>query len=135
MTNLIGPVSVPDINAYSKSGNKIKIRGTCTTEANLQQVRELFRLAPGNIAIAELIGGPEVAYDLTDDSVLTQYCIWDSAKQKAGWYALISFSEEANASLLVWPFTAELFWLGTDAELIRGLDIFRLDPLTNDWSL
>jgi hypothetical protein len=135
LTNTIGPVTVPDVNVFTRDGIKVTIRGTYTNDADLQQLRELFRKAASdNFSILSIIGGYDVAFDLTDDSMLTQYCSFDSTKIKTGWYALIGYVENVVNSPNVWGFTASLILLGPSSILQDGFNIIGLDELTNNWN-
>lgn len=135
VANTLGPLTLTYVEGFSRSGNAVTVTGWFDTQAQLEQLRELFRNTPGNMAVNTLLGGVQIVQDLTDDSMLTQYCVFDSTKAKSGWYALLGFNYEASELANHWGYSISLLYLGSDAQLIRGFDVLRIASLTNDWGL
>jgi hypothetical protein len=131
----IGPVVLEHTESFSMNGNSVKVAGYSTTQAMREQIRELFRKAPGNVSVSTLLGGVEVAYDVTDDSILTQYCMFASTKAKSGWFALLGLDYTGSEFVNHWGFTFSLFYLGSDADVLRELGVYGISDLTNDWGI
>lgn len=138
MANKLGVITTSNlagIPAVTLQRNSLTLEGYFETREELLQLQEMFRKAEGGTTIHTLIGGIQVGYDCTEDSVLTQYCEFDADKLQDGYYLLrsldINFEQYAN----YYPFKIVLFFLGTKAFWQDGYSIYGLEELTNDWGI
>ena len=136
MANLLGPLTLPYIDSAARlSDNALVLGGYFSSRAALDGLRELFRRAPDNTSVKTVVGGREQGYDLTDDHGLTAYCLFDSDRIPDGWYLLRALRYVPDEYAGHYPFSAELFFLGTDGFWQRGYDVEDLTEESNDWSL
>lgn len=127
ITNLAG------IPPASQSDNSLSFEGYYATRLLLDELRELFRKAPNGSAINTFLGGTQFAYDKTEDSVLTQYCTFNSGYLIDGWYVLQRFSYNPEQYDAYFPFNVSLFFLGTTANVQLGLTVYDLEEEDSDW--
>ena len=138
MTDSVGPTALSQgITPTMRNGNEVTVFTYFTTRLLFDELYEMFRKAPGNSAVNTLLGGQQICYDITDDSVLTQYCSFDSDRLIDGWYVLRGLSVPQDNLASYYPAQMTLFFLGTTGSglLIRGVELSQLDDVTNDWSI
>ena len=136
MTNLLGSVVLSNIeNAASLADNVLVLSGYFSTRVDLDELRELFRSAADNGAVNTVVGGVQKFFDLTSDRRLTCYCLFDSDKIVDGWYGLRRFRYAPGEFGGHYPWSVELFFLGSDGFYQRGYDVEDLAEESNDWGL
>ena len=138
MANTIGPITLPNIAGIptvSFSGNVLSFEGFFDTREELLQFQEMFRKAEGGTTIHELIGGVQIGHDVTEGSVLTQYCTFDAEHVQDGYYLLRSIDCNFEKYDSYFPFSVKLFFLGTTGLLQGGYTVFGLEDVTNDWNI
>ena len=138
MANKVGALTLPNIAgvpAISLAGSVLSIEGFFSTREELLQWQEMFRKANGGTTIHNLIGGIQIGYDCTEDSVLTQYCEFDADQIQDGFYLLRSLDISFEKFASYYPFSVRLFLLGTTGFWQNGYFIYNLEELTNDWGL
>ena len=138
MANKIGVLTlehVAGIPNISLSGNQLSIEGYFSTREGLLQLQEAFRKAEGGTTVNTLIGGIQIGYDITDDSVLTQYCEFDFSHIQDGYYLLRSLNVRFEQFDAYFPFAVKLFFLGTKAFWQEGYSVYGLEERDSDWSI
>lgn len=135
MANKIGALTfgIVAIPPVSLSGNSLRLEGYFSEREDLLQLQEMFRKAEGGTVTYTTIGGTVMGYDLTEGSVLTQYCEFDIEHLRDGYYLLRSLDCNFRQLPEYFPFSIELLFLGSTALLQESLQIYQLEELTNDW--
>lgn len=136
MTSTIGPVTVDIIDVTVDDAPEVEIVGGQLTQVKYDQLKELFALAKANTLIREVLGGRYRGFDLTDSRRNTHYCTWDSKVHLPdGWYLLRSQAKEVRGFTSPHPFSARLFFLGSEAIYQPALALRSLTQVTNDWNI
>lgn len=138
MVVMIGSKLLPNLAGVppaSRQDNRVSITGFFSSRLKYDELRELFRKAPNGVAINTFLGGHETGFDKTDDSVLTQYCIFDDDYIKDGWYMLLGAGYTPEKYQSYFPFNATLLFLGGQGTIQLGFSAYLLDEETNDWGL
>lgn len=135
MTDKIGIFELNIIREMSRSGNVVSLESYFSTEAEFRSWEEYCRKTPGNVSVHTLLGGRQVGVDITDGSVLTHYCTFDSDKLKDGWYMILSMDSRGEHMPSYFPFTVQLLFLGSTAQYMDGYSVYGLEEVTNDWSI
>lgn len=138
MANKIGALvleHVAGIPNISVGGNEVSIEGYFSTREGLLQLQEMFRKSVGGTTVHVLIGSVQAGYDVTEDSVLTQWCEFDFSQLQDGYYLLRALNINFEQYHSYYPFSVKLFFLGTKAFYMDGYSIYGLDELDSDWDI
>jgi len=135
VTDKIGVLPLHAITDYNRTDNQVTLSGYYRTRDEYDQLHEIFRKAVGNTSIFSLIGGHESGYDVTSDSVLSQWCQFDHEKLFSGCYLLLSIDYSQRNLYNYWPFTVKMLFLGMTAILVDGFECAGMEELDGDWGI
>ena len=135
MTDKIGVFELHTVKEMSRAGNRVTLESYFRTEAQIRQFQEFCRKTPGNVKVHTLLGGRQVASDITDGSVLTQYCEFDSDKLVDGWYMIMALDTRAEHLHNFWPFTITLFFMGSTGLYQDAYSVYGLEEVNNNWGI
>lgn len=135
MTDKIGLFELYTVREMSRTANMFTLESYFRTEVEFRQFEEFCRKATGNVTVHNLLGGQQIGVDITDGSVLTQYCEFDSDKLKDGWYMIVAMDSRAEHKHNFWPFTIKLLFLGTRQLYQDGYSVYMLGEVDNDWGI
>lgn len=115
--------------------NSLSVAGHYFTELSWVELWEIFRRCPGGYALNTVIGRYQIAHDLTEDSVLTQYCSFDDTRLVCGWYILTGFDAPYENLAGYYPYSLGLFFLGTTATLVDSFSVEAIEEAYSDWGI
>lgn len=139
--NRIGPVPVEDalgnsfITEFMIRDNEVTLGGIADNINTIYALKELCRFAPGNVVVRRVIGGEEMAIDLTEDQRNIVFCTFTTDRLLSGFYLLMGFEYSPRSGYVTsYPFRLRMYFLGTDIFYLRAF--FRwAKSLTNDWGI
>jgi len=113
MTDMIGSTILPFVTAQSVAGRYVTLGGVCSTRAQVDAIRRLFRHVSAARVIS-LVGGREVFDDLSALLENVQLCSFDAEDVVDGWYLLLGLDfDSVGGQPSHHPFTARLWYIET----------------------
>jgi hypothetical protein len=115
MTDTIGGVTLPILTLHDYSGKTVTLDGVCSTRAEVDAIRKLFRHISAARVIG-LVGGKEVFEDITSCLENIQECSFDADDVLDGWYLLrgLNFGSESGRPG-TYPFSILLWFIETES--------------------
>lgn len=125
--------------AWTFGSREVTMRAIVNTQAQFDELRELFSRARAGIGIQDVPGSRPIGYDHTEDNVNTVYITFtDGNKTRSGWYLLrsMSYAEDTETPLgFAFYMECGFFFLGTEIDVTDGLVLKHMEDLSNDWSM